>query len=198
MERVQYKKMLTSLATTTDDNNNKHTNFTPVVSSSMDFDTRKNKKNVFRPETDDTSQLEEGFFSKMTNILKFSISSTNNTRDSSIDEKSDGGHQYGEQDYNDIKGRYYWDKFKFTPVDKEKHVELRKAYLEGLVWNLQYYYKGCTSWDWYYPYHYGTYRKYLWCMMDSGYLVYLYKKIYTLALFFFTHLLSCCVRTNAK
>jgi len=24
-----------------------------------------------------------------------------------------------------------------------------------LLWNLQYYYKGCVSWDWYYPFHYG-------------------------------------------
>ena len=49
----------------------------------------------------------------------------------------------------------YYDKFGFTPVDAEKHTALRKAYIEGLVWNLEYYYKGCTSWEWYYPYHYG-------------------------------------------
>ena len=49
----------------------------------------------------------------------------------------------------------YYDKFGFTPVDAEKHRALRKAYIEGLVWNLEYYYKGCTSWEWYYPYHYG-------------------------------------------
>ena len=158
MERVQYKEMLTSLNPTNDNHNN---NFTPVVSST-DFDTRnkKNKKNVFQPETDDNSQLEEGFFSKITNVLKFSISSSTNNTGNTSNEISNRALQYGEKDYDDIKGRYYWDKFKFTPVDKEKHLELRKAYLEGLVWNLQYYYKGCTSWDWYYPYHYGMYRKY--------------------------------------
>ena len=55
----------------------------------------------------------------------------------------------------DLKGRYYYDKFGFTPFDAEKHLALRKAYIEGLVWNLEYYYKGCVSWEWYYPYHYG-------------------------------------------
>jgi 5'-3' exonuclease len=55
----------------------------------------------------------------------------------------------------DLKGRYYYDKFGFTPFDAEKHLALRKSYIEGLVWNLEYYYKGCVSWDWYYPYHYG-------------------------------------------
>ena len=55
----------------------------------------------------------------------------------------------------DVKGRYYYDKFGFTPFDSEKHLALRKSYLEGLVWNLEYYYRGCPSWEWYYPYHYG-------------------------------------------
>ena len=54
-----------------------------------------------------------------------------------------------------MKGRYYYDKFGFTPFDAEKHRALRKAYVEGLVWNLEYYYKGVVSWEWYYPYHYG-------------------------------------------
>lgn len=55
----------------------------------------------------------------------------------------------------DFKGRYYYDKFGFTPFDAEKHLALRKSYIEGLVWTLEYYYRGCVSWEWYYPYHYG-------------------------------------------
>ena len=58
-------------------------------------------------------------------------------------------------DDQDLKGRYYSDKFGFGPFDAEKHVALRKSYLEGLVWNLKYYYEGCASWEWFYPYHYG-------------------------------------------
>jgi len=55
----------------------------------------------------------------------------------------------------DLKGRYYYDKFGYTPFDAEKHLALRKAYITGLVWNLEYYYKGVISWEWFYPYNYG-------------------------------------------
>jgi 5'-3' exoribonuclease 1 len=58
----------------------------------------------------------------------------------------------GEKDY---KGRYYFEKFSLTPVDRERHWLLRRSYMEGLRWCLAYYYKGCISWSWFYPYHYG-------------------------------------------
>jgi 5'-3' exoribonuclease 1 len=32
---------------------------------------------------------------------------------------------------------------------------LVRAYLEGLVWCLNYYMRGCVSWTWYFPFHYG-------------------------------------------
>ena len=57
----------------------------------------------------------------------------------------------GEKDY---KGRYYYEKLKLTPLDKEDHWALRKSYVEGLMWCLAYYYRGCISWGWFYPYHY--------------------------------------------
>lgn len=55
----------------------------------------------------------------------------------------------------DFKGRYYFEKLQLTPVDIEQHLALRKSYIEGLVWCLAYYYRGCISWGWFYPYHYG-------------------------------------------
>ncbi|GAX09715.1 5'-3' exoribonuclease 1 [Fistulifera solaris] len=84
-----------------------------------------------------------GLFTRMGSLLQYSIAS------------DDSGSTSLQIDDQDVKGRYYYDKFGFSPFDAEKHVALRKAYIEGLVWNLKYYYEGCVSWEWYYPYHYG-------------------------------------------
>ena len=61
--------------------------------------------------------------------------------------------QAGEKDF---KGRYYYEKLNLTPVDIEAHMALRKSYMEGLIWCFAYYVRGCMSWGWFYPYHYGT------------------------------------------
>lgn len=58
----------------------------------------------------------------------------------------------------DYRGRYYYDKFNVvasTAVGREYLSTLAERYLEGLMWCLAYYVKGCVSWTWYYPYHYG-------------------------------------------
>ncbi len=55
----------------------------------------------------------------------------------------------------DHKGRYYYEKLNLTPVDIDEHLAFRKSYIEGLIWCLAYYYRGCISWGWYFPYHYG-------------------------------------------
>jgi len=55
----------------------------------------------------------------------------------------------------DWQGRYYFEKLGMLPNDREKHAALENAYMEGLVWCLAYYYRGCISWGWFYPYHYG-------------------------------------------
>lgn len=55
--------------------------------------------------------------------------------------------------------RYYEQKFKVRLDNEEFFAQLRKSYLEGLQWVLKYYYQGCASWEWYYPYHYAPFLK---------------------------------------
>lgn len=58
----------------------------------------------------------------------------------------------------DYRGRYYFEKFKLTlgsATSKQFLEQLTSSYLEGIMWCLSYYMKGCVSWVWYYPYHYG-------------------------------------------
>ena len=58
----------------------------------------------------------------------------------------------------DFKGRYYYEKFKILPGTNASRLffsKLKESYLQGLMWCLAYYVKGCISWTWYFPYHYG-------------------------------------------
>ncbi len=54
----------------------------------------------------------------------------------------------------DFKGRYYYEKFGILPADTGMHNHLQMCYLEGLQWCMAYYYKGCISWSWFFPFHY--------------------------------------------
>lgn len=55
------------------------------------------------------------------------------------------------------KERYYLRKFNWTNEDGQKRERLFHVYLEGLYWVMKYYYVGCISWGWYYPYHYAPF-----------------------------------------
>ena len=59
-----------------------------------------------------------------------------------------------EQGYAD---RYYEQKFKVDPKDISFRNKVARAYVEGLAWVLLYYFQGCPSWTWYYPYHYAPF-----------------------------------------
>lgn len=53
--------------------------------------------------------------------------------------------------------RYYDQKFGVDPSNKEFRHQVARDYVEGLAWVLLYYFQGCPSWTWYYPYHYAPF-----------------------------------------
>ena len=53
--------------------------------------------------------------------------------------------------------RYYEQKFHVSPTDVEFRHQVARSYVEGLSWVLLYYFQGCPSWTWYYPYHYAPF-----------------------------------------
>ena len=59
-----------------------------------------------------------------------------------------------ERQSSDWKNRYYLQKFGHSLDDVDFHRQLRRSYIEGLAWVLKYYYDGCVSWGWFFPFHY--------------------------------------------
>uniref|UniRef100_A0AAR2KGI4 5'-3' exoribonuclease n=1 Tax=Pygocentrus nattereri TaxID=42514 RepID=A0AAR2KGI4_PYGNA len=55
------------------------------------------------------------------------------------------------------KQRYYKNKFDVDETDEEFRKKVVKSYVEGLCWVLRYYYQGCASWKWYFPFHYAPF-----------------------------------------
>jgi 5'-3' exoribonuclease 2 len=57
-----------------------------------------------------------------------------------------------------FKERYYKNKF-HVDITKEPDFPrmVVKHYIEGVVWVLAYYYHGCVSWTWFYPFHYAPF-----------------------------------------
>jgi len=52
--------------------------------------------------------------------------------------------------------RYYTDKCKAAELNGKRE-ELYCSYITGLCWVMKYYYKGCPSWKWYFPFHYAPF-----------------------------------------
>jgi len=55
------------------------------------------------------------------------------------------------------KDRYYESKFGVGSDDISFRYRVANAYVLGMCWVLKYYYQGCASWDWYFPYHYAPF-----------------------------------------
>ncbi|KAF0307470.1 5'-3' exoribonuclease 2 [Amphibalanus amphitrite] len=52
---------------------------------------------------------------------------------------------------------YYESKFDVMKDNIEFRHKLAREYVLGLCWVLRYYYQGCASWKWYFPYHYAPF-----------------------------------------
>lgn len=56
------------------------------------------------------------------------------------------------------KDRYYTDKCKVEDIEGGGgRQRLFQTYVEGLCWVMLYYYQGCPSWTWYFPFHYAPF-----------------------------------------
>uniref|UniRef100_A0A0K8UPL0 5'-3' exoribonuclease 2 homolog n=1 Tax=Bactrocera latifrons TaxID=174628 RepID=A0A0K8UPL0_BACLA len=56
-----------------------------------------------------------------------------------------------------FKNRYYESKFDVGTNNQGFRYSVALQYVRGLCWVLKYYYQGCASWDWYFPYHYAPF-----------------------------------------
>nr|KAF7439012.1 hypothetical protein H0235_001403 [Vespula pensylvanica] len=56
-----------------------------------------------------------------------------------------------------FKDRYYESKFDVSPENLAFRNNVALQYVRGLCWVLRYYYQGCASWKWYFPYHYAPF-----------------------------------------
>lgn len=54
--------------------------------------------------------------------------------------------------------RYYVSKFNIKPEEVDEFAKkVARSYVEGFCWVLAYYYRGCPSWKWFYPFHYAPF-----------------------------------------
>ncbi|XP_074643566.1 5'-3' exoribonuclease 2-like [Tubulanus polymorphus] len=79
--------------------------------------------------------------------------------------EDDDNEEENEQDKSDEvrlwedgwKERYYESKFGVDLDDTKFRYKVANEYVLGLCWVLRYYYQGCASWKWYFPYHYAPF-----------------------------------------
>ena len=124
-----------------DDNNNNNSN-----SSNISSDTSNSKLGLSVEE--EIKQKQESLAREMGLVDKLVV-----------DEEGSDAVRLGEEGWRD---RYYKVKFNIPEGDTsaKSHAfqqHLCESYMQGLAWVLKYYYQGCPSWEWYYPYHYAPF-----------------------------------------
>ena len=111
------------------------------------------------PTADDVAEdgkKAEAFLSEMAaDEFKKKLESTLKDKNDRIDEMDNDPVKLGQDGW---KGRYYASKMHATPETNDKIVRgMVEEYVRGLIWVCRYYYEGCVSWNWYYPYHYAPF-----------------------------------------
>ncbi|XP_037931182.1 5'-3' exoribonuclease 1-like [Teleopsis dalmanni] len=72
--------------------------------------------------------------------------------DCSLDEP-----QHIAEEFEMHKRNYYMEKLNQNNITSQQKREYAYRYITALQWNLDYYYRGVQSWDWYYPHHYAPF-----------------------------------------
>ena len=133
-----------------DRGNNDEIDLTDIIGNIITIEKDERLKQDFNLE-----ELKRHGADKMKQIIKEEIYEENNKKvDEYVDEI-----KLGQKDWKD---RYYRQKFHVSPSVNDKAFndlkqKIKKYYIEGLCWVFEYYYNGCVSWSWFYPFHYAPF-----------------------------------------
>ena len=133
-----------------DRGNNDEIDLTDIIGNIITIEKDERLKRDFNLE-----ELKRHGADKMKQIIKEEIYEENNKKvNEYVDEI-----KLGQKDWKD---RYYRQKFHVSPSVNDKAFndlkqKIKKCYIEGLCWVFEYYYNGCVSWSWFYPFHYAPF-----------------------------------------
>ncbi|QGN14569.1 5-3 exoribonuclease 2 [Kluyveromyces marxianus] len=107
------------------------------------------------PEESESSNVEDDLEEEEESSVVPEVVHTGTVKSGFVD--TDESVKLYESGYHD---RYYQQKFHVSAKDiPALQKDVVKCYVEGISWVLLYYYQGCASWTWYYPYHYAPFAE---------------------------------------
>ncbi|XP_058822871.1 5'-3' exoribonuclease 1 isoform X2 [Topomyia yanbarensis] len=65
--------------------------------------------------------------------------------------------EFFEKEFTAYKKNYYITKMGYQHFNEETRAEQAECYVRALQWTLLYYYRGVSSWSWFYPHHYAPF-----------------------------------------